>query len=48
MELKLIDLGAEDIKEEDGGLTIYIKQENFQKLLDGLRVINLASEHCFG
>ena len=45
LELKLIDLGAEDIKEEDGGLTIYTKQENFQKLLDGLRGLNLAPEY---
>lgn len=45
LELKLIDFGAEDIKEEEGGLTIYTKQENFQKLLDGLRGLNLALEY---
>lgn len=45
LELKLIDLGAEDIKEEEGGLTIYTKQENFQKLLDGLRSLSLAPEY---
>ena len=45
LELKLIDLGAEDIKEEEGGLTIYIKQENFKKLLDGLAGLNLAPEY---
>lgn len=45
LELKLIDLGAEDIKEEEGGLTIYTKQESFQKLLDGLRGLNLAPEY---
>lgn len=45
LELKLIDLGAEDIKEEEGGLTIYTKQENWQKLLDGLRGLNLAPEY---
>ncbi|MBI5022853.1 MAG: YebC/PmpR family DNA-binding transcriptional regulator [Candidatus Magasanikbacteria bacterium] len=46
LELKLIDLGAEDIKEEEGGLTIYTKQENWQKLLDGLRGMNLMPEYA--
>lgn len=45
LELKLIDFGAENIKEEDSGITIYTKQENFQKLLDGLRGLNLAPEY---
>lgn len=45
LELKLIDLGAEDIKEEEGGLTVYTKFENFKKLLDGLRKMNLTPEY---
>ncbi len=45
LELKLIDLGAEDIKEEEGGITIYTKQENWQKLLDGLRGLNMTPEY---
>lgn len=45
LELRLIDLGAEDIKEEDGGLTIYTKFDNFKKLLDGLQKMNIAPEY---
>ena len=45
LELELIDLGVEDIKEEEGGLTVYTKQENFKKLLSDLADLNLASEY---
>lgn len=45
LELKLIDLGAEDIKEEEGGLTIYTRIENFKKLLDGLQGLGLSPEY---
>ncbi len=45
LELKLIDLGVEDIKEEEGGLTIYTRIENFKKLLDGLHGLGLSPEY---
>lgn len=45
LELRLIDLGAEDIKEEEGALTIYVKPENLQKFLDGLASLKLAPEY---
>lgn len=45
LELKLIDLGAEDIREEEGGLTVYTKVENFKKLLDGLSALGLSPEY---
>ena len=35
-ELKAIDRGAEDIKEENGELAIYTKPENLQKVKEGL------------
>ncbi|MFN3301768.1 MAG: YebC/PmpR family DNA-binding transcriptional regulator [Patescibacteria group bacterium] len=36
LELKAIDYGAEDIKEEDDELVIYTKPENLQKTKEGL------------
>lgn len=45
LELKLIDLGVEDTKEEEGGLTIYTRLENFKKLLDGLPGLGLSPEY---
>ncbi|KKR48999.1 MAG: transcriptional regulator [Candidatus Magasanikbacteria bacterium GW2011_GWC2_40_17] len=45
LELQLIDLGAEDIKEEDGGLTIYTQVPNFQNLLEGLEKMGLKPEY---
>ncbi|MFA5133476.1 MAG: YebC/PmpR family DNA-binding transcriptional regulator [Patescibacteria group bacterium] len=40
-ELELIDAGAEDIKYEDEGVTVFSKPENFQKvkeIIDGLSI----------
>ena len=45
LEMQLIDLGAEDIKEEEGGLTIYTQVPNFQKLLEGLEKLGLKPEY---
>jgi YebC/PmpR family DNA-binding regulatory protein len=45
LELQLIDLGVEDIKEEDGGLTLNTKPESFQKVLEGLAKLNLKPEY---
>ncbi|MCX6778937.1 MAG: YebC/PmpR family DNA-binding transcriptional regulator [Candidatus Magasanikbacteria bacterium] len=45
MELQLIDLGAEDIKNEEGGSTIYTQVANFQKLLEGLEKMGLKPEY---
>lgn len=45
LELQLIDLGAEDIKEEDGGLTVYTQWESFQKFLNGLAKLNLTPDY---
>lgn len=45
LELKLIDLGAEDIKEEEGGLTIYLASKNFPPFLEGLGKLRLTPEY---
>lgn len=45
LELQLIDLGARDIKEEEGGLTIYTEVKDFQIVLDGLQKINITPEY---
>ena len=45
LELQLIDLGVEDIKEEDNGLTLNTKPENFQKVLDGLTKMKLKPDY---
>ncbi len=45
LELKLIDLGAEDIKEEEGGLTIYLAPKNFPPFLAGLEKLGLAPDY---
>ena len=45
LELQLIDLGVDDIKEEDGGLTLNTKPENFQKVLDGLAKMKFKPEY---
>lgn len=44
-ELQLIDLGVEEIKEEEGGLTIYTRTENFKKLLDELQKMNITPDY---
>ena len=44
-ELKVIDLGAEDIQEEDGDLVIYTKIDNFQKVREGLEVDGIRSDY---
>jgi len=45
LELALMDFGAEDIKEEDNGLTIYSTMSNFQNILQGLNKIGLTPEY---
>ncbi|HPV70660.1 MAG TPA: YebC/PmpR family DNA-binding transcriptional regulator [Candidatus Magasanikbacteria bacterium] len=45
LELKLIDWGAEDIKNEDGGSTIYTQVANFQSVLDGLEKNGFKPEY---
>lgn len=45
LELALIDLGAEDIKEEDGGLTVYAAVNNFQNVLQGLSKMGITPEY---
>lgn len=45
LELRLIDLGAEDIKNEEGGYTIYMQVANFQNILDGLEKSGVRPEY---
>jgi len=45
LELQLIDLGVEDIKEEEGGLTLLVKPEQLQKILNGLTGLKLTPEY---
>lgn len=45
LELKLIDLGAVDIKDEDGGLTICTEVKDFQNVLDGLGGLGITPEY---
>lgn len=44
LELELIDGGAEDIKKEDEGLTIYTALSDFQKMEDFLATKNITTE----
>lgn len=44
-ELKIIDLGAEDIQEEDGDLVIYAKIDNFQKVREGLEADEISPDY---
>jgi len=44
LELELIDNGAEDIKKESEGLTIYTALSDFQKMTDFLTVKNITTE----
>ncbi|MBI4133119.1 YebC/PmpR family DNA-binding transcriptional regulator [Candidatus Uhrbacteria bacterium] len=45
MELELIDRGAEDVREEDGGLTIYTMPDNLQRMSDFLVTKNITLEY---
>lgn len=44
--LALIDLGADDVVEEDGGLTLYCKFENFEKIKKELEKRGLKLEYA--
>jgi YebC/PmpR family DNA-binding regulatory protein len=44
--LSVIDLGAEDVKEEDGGLTIFTSFENFPKVKKALEAKGLTFEYA--
>lgn len=45
LELQLIDLGALDIKEEEGGLTIYTEIKKFQNVLEGLQKLGITPDY---
>lgn len=45
LELKIIDAGAQDIKEEDGALIIYTKPEDLQKVKENLERQEIAAEY---
>jgi len=45
LELQIMDLGVEDIKEEEGGLTIYTQVSNFQNLLEGIQKLGITPEY---
>lgn len=44
-ELEMIDAGAEDIKDEEGAITITASQENLQKIIETLANKNLEPEY---
>ncbi len=44
LELKLIDAGAENIDEDDDGVTIYTKPENFQKVKEMIDKEGIAAD----
>jgi len=44
LELKLIDAGADDIKDEDGEIVVLAKPENFQKVKEAIDEINIKLE----
>src|SRR6056297_1644948 len=44
--LELIDQGAEDVKEEDGGLTVITSFENFEKVKKYLEEKNLKTDYA--
>jgi len=46
LELKLIDWGAEEIKNEDGGLTIYCALDNLQKIKESLEKEGLTIDYA--
>ncbi len=43
-ELRLIEAGAEDISNKEGGMEIKTKAENLKKVVDALKELNLAPE----
>lgn len=45
LTLKLIEAGAEDIKEEDDGLTVITAPEHLQKVIESLASRGLTPEH---
>ncbi len=46
LDLQLIDLGAQDLKEEDGGLTVYTKPEDWAKVNEGLAKLGLKIDYA--
>lgn len=46
LQLKIIDLGADDVKEEDDGLTIYTKMEDFKEVKDKLEKEGLDIDYA--
>lgn len=44
LELKLIDAGVEDIEEDDDGITVYTKPENFQKVKEMIDKEGIAAD----
>lgn len=44
--LELIDMGADDVVEEDGGLTVYCAFTNFEKIKKALEAKNLKLEYA--
>ncbi len=44
--LKIIDLGADDVIEEDEGLTIYTKMENFKTIKENLEREDLNTDYA--
>lgn len=45
LELQLIDLGAQDLKEEEGGLTVYTKAADWAKVNEGVAKLGLKIEY---
>ncbi|MDD5625648.1 MAG: YebC/PmpR family DNA-binding transcriptional regulator [Patescibacteria group bacterium] len=46
LELKIIDLGVDDVKPEDDGLMIYCKSENLQKIKEGLEKESIKIDYA--
>ncbi len=46
LELKLIELGADDIQEEEGDLVIYTKVEDFQKVKEALDKEGIKTDYA--
>lgn len=46
LQLQLIDWGVDDVKEEDGGLTVYCDFANFEKIKKALEAQSLKLEYA--
>jgi len=44
--LELIDLGADDVREEDAGLTVFVGFTNFEKLKKALEAKNIVTDYA--